>query len=124
MKTLAAIFSLATLSLFTVGCSDEAQLENAQEEFQEERVETQEEINEAGADGVVTAGEAEDVAEERAETEETAGEVAEQTGDLIEATKYGCAAGAASASSKLSAFCNQEEIERLTPGVQITKIIS
>lgn len=47
-----------------------------------------------------------------------------QTGDLIEATKYGCAAGAASASSKLSAFCNQEEIERLTPGVQITKIIS
>ena len=75
---------LLTAPALAAGCSDEAQLERAQEEFREERAETAEAVGEAQEDGVVTAKEHAEVAEERAETAEAAGEVAEQTGDLIE----------------------------------------
>ena len=80
--TLAALF--AGLLAVSAGCSDEAQLENAEQDFNEERVETAETVNEANADGIVTEDEGEEIAEERGETTEAAGEVAEQTGDLIE----------------------------------------
>ena len=83
MKTFIGI-TLALGLTFVVGCTDEAQLENAQEELSEERQETREEVREAREDGIITEDEREEVAEEIRETQEAAGEVAEQTGDLIE----------------------------------------
>ncbi len=84
MKKFATILVLLGLGAFTVGCSQEAQLENAQEDLSEERIETQESMNEAVQDGVVTGDEQEEVMEERAEDVEAAGEVAEQQGEVIE----------------------------------------
>lgn len=74
----------AGLALFAAGCSDEQQLENAQEGLADERAETAEATRDALKDGVVTSDEVEEVQEERGETAEAAGEVAEQTGELIE----------------------------------------
>jgi 1-phosphofructokinase family hexose kinase len=42
-----------------------------------------------------------------------------ETHDLVEATRWGCAAGAASASQKMSAFCTRAEVEALLPQVEI-----
>ncbi|HEX6986735.1 MAG TPA: hypothetical protein VF170_15250 [Planctomycetaceae bacterium] len=72
------------LALFAAGCSQEQQLENAQEDLAEERAETAEAAREAQADGVVTPDEQEEVTEEQGETAAAAGEVAEQTGEVIE----------------------------------------
>lgn len=44
-----------------------------------------------------------------------------QTGDLIEATRWSCAAGAASAASVLSAFCSREDVEALVGQVKVEK---
>lgn len=42
--------------------------------------------------------------------------------DLVEAVRWGVAAGAANASQKLSAFCLRAEIEVLVPQVKVTKL--
>jgi 1-phosphofructokinase family hexose kinase len=45
-----------------------------------------------------------------------------QSGDLVEAARWGVAAGAANASQKLSAFCSRVEIEALVAHVEVTTI--
>jgi 1-phosphofructokinase family hexose kinase len=42
-----------------------------------------------------------------------------QSGDLVEAVRWGVAAGAACAAQKLSAFCTRAEVEELLPHVQV-----
>ncbi|WP_152049390.1 hypothetical protein [Tautonia marina] len=84
MKMLASLVALLGLGLFTVGCSPEDQLQEAQEDFAEERQETGEAIGGAMADGVVTPEQSEDIAEEQAEDVQAAGEVIQEQGDLLE----------------------------------------
>jgi len=74
---------LLTFGLATVGC-DEAQYEDSVEDYNEEVVDRQEEIDEATTDGVITAEELEEVEDATEDVIESAGEVAEQKGDLIE----------------------------------------
>ncbi len=82
-KFFTVLFS-GVLCVALAGCSDEAQLDSAVENFNEERAEVGEEMGSAMADGVVDADELEEVQDEREDTIEAAGEVAEQRGDLIE----------------------------------------
>lgn len=84
MKTLARMTMLAALGIFAVGCSDEAQLRDAQEDFQQERFETAETVWDKTQDGDVTGSDRSAIAEERAQDLEAAGEVVRQQGDLIE----------------------------------------
>jgi PBP1b-binding outer membrane lipoprotein LpoB len=84
MKMLASLVALLGLGLFTVGCSPEDQLQDAQEDFAEERQETGEAIGGAMADGVVTPEQSQDIAEEQAEDVQAAGEVIQQEGELLE----------------------------------------
>ncbi|WP_169980151.1 hypothetical protein [Tautonia rosea] len=84
MKMLASLVALLGLGLFTVGCSPEDQLQEAQEDFAEERQETGEAIGGAMADGYVTPEQSEDIAEEQAEDVQAAGEVIKAEGELLE----------------------------------------
>ena len=84
MKMLASLVALLGLGLFTVGCSPEDQLQNAQEDFAEEREETGEAVGGAVTDGMITADESETIAEEEAEDVQAAGEVIQQEGELLE----------------------------------------
>lgn len=84
MKMLASLVALLGLGLFTVGCSPEDQLQEAQEDFAEERQETAETIGGVTADSVVTPEQSEDIAEEQAEDVQAAGEVIQEQGDLLE----------------------------------------
>lgn len=84
MKTFIAAMLTLSLGVFAVGCSQEAQYEDAQEDLQEERMETQETIRDATDDGVITPDEREDVVEERAEDIEATGDVADEGTELIE----------------------------------------
>lgn len=84
MKTLTTLAALFALGLFTVGCSSEDRLENAQEDFAEERQETGEAIGGAMADGVITPDQHGDIAEEKAEDVQAAGEVIQAEGEVIE----------------------------------------
>jgi 1-phosphofructokinase family hexose kinase len=45
-----------------------------------------------------------------------------QSNDLVEAMRWGVAAGAANAAQKLSAFCKREEVEVLLPRVQVQRV--
>ena len=73
----------ATILLVSLGC-DETQYENAVEDRNEAAAEVREDYAAAGADGVVTDDEAEEVTDEVEDYNESVGEVAEQEGDLIE----------------------------------------
>lgn len=44
------------------------------------------------------------------------------TGDIMEATRWGVAAGAANAAQVLSAFCDRADIEALLPQVQVQQV--
>lgn len=74
---------LLTFGIAAVGC-DEAQYEDAVEDYNEEVVDRQQEIDQATTDGIITSDELEEVEEANEEVIESAGEVAEQKGDLIE----------------------------------------
>lgn len=84
MRSLFTAIVLMGSTVFLAGCTAEQQLESEQDELIEERAETQESIDEAADNGVITPGEAADIREERAETVEQAGEVAEAAGDVVE----------------------------------------
>ncbi len=84
MKKFAAMLIALSMGAVTLGCTEEAQLQDAQSEFRDEQLETQEEINEALDDGVVTPGEQEEVREERGEDVEAAGDVADEAGEVIQ----------------------------------------
>lgn len=83
MRYAITLASMLALFGFSLGC-DEAQLDNANEEFNEAVIEEREEIRSATQDGIITEGEVEDVVEARGETAEAAGELAEQQGEYIE----------------------------------------
>ncbi len=84
MKTLFTLLIAAGLLGVAAGCTDEQQLEQAQEDLVEERSETAEVVREAREDGVVTPDEREDLIEEQGDDAAAAGEMAEQQGELIE----------------------------------------
>jgi hypothetical protein len=84
MKRLASMLVLLGLGAFMLGCTAESRLENAQEDLQEERIDTAETINEATQDGTVTPGEQQEIREEQGETVEAAGDTAEAAGDVID----------------------------------------
>ncbi|WP_164102672.1 hypothetical protein [Candidatus Laterigemmans baculatus] len=83
MRYAITLASLMALFGFSLGC-DETQLRNAEEDFNEAVIEESEEVRSATADGIVTEGEVEDVAEARGDTLEAAGELAEQQGEYLE----------------------------------------
>jgi hypothetical protein len=85
MKTLTTLMMLLGIGLFTVsGCSPEDQLQQAQEDFAEERQERAETSGAPQADGMLTPEDRENIAEEQAQDIQSAGEVIQQEGELIE----------------------------------------
>jgi len=80
MMALGCMLSLG----LALGCSDASQLDSAQQNQTEERVETNKVVGEAVEDGVITEEEVEDVSEEVGETTEATEEVIEQKEELIE----------------------------------------
>lgn len=84
MRRLATFAVMAGLGLFSAGCSNETQLDRAQDELVEERIETNEAIRDAAEDGLITPSERADIIQEHAETIEQSGEVVEKAGDVIE----------------------------------------
>ncbi len=84
MKTLLAAMLTVCLGVFAIGCSQEQQYQDAQEDLREERVETQETINDALEDGAITPSEREDVMEERADDVGASGDVADEGAELLE----------------------------------------
>ena len=83
-KKIGSLMILMSLGAISAGCSAEQQLDNAQEELREERLETAETVEEAVGDGIVTSDEREEIRDEQGETAAQVGEVAEQAGELIE----------------------------------------
>ena len=82
-KSFALTAAFATC-LTAIGC-DEAQYDMSVDNYNEEVQEGREELNEAQADGAISFDELEELEDQNDEIREAAGEVAEQTGDLIEA---------------------------------------
>ena len=67
MRRFISFAALTGLALFAAGCTQEQQLEEAQEELTEERVETAEAAEEATQDGTVTPAERSEIREEQGE---------------------------------------------------------
>lgn len=84
----AAYAMLLSLGLFTLGCTEREQLEDAQEDAVEERQDLDQAAGEAGADGVITGEEAEEITDEQGDVLEAEGDVIEQSGDVVEEESF------------------------------------
>lgn len=84
MKVFASLIALLGLGLFTVGCSPEDRLDQAQEDFAEERQDTIETIGAAEADGVVTSDQQADIVNEQADDLDAAADVLDAQSDVID----------------------------------------